>query len=148
MEDPLVSLYAALLEQWEDAGAIVPATADIRFSTGWYDKDLDTPQITVTELSTLDRPLDMGYGTVEVDAVYQIDIWVTISRATGAGPQLAKEYKWAMRQEVKRILKANLTGLGGTKLMILNDTGRSLDELDVDPPLLRFSQMVGVVYDI
>jgi len=146
MDDPLVTLYAALKAQW--GGAIVPAEADIRFSTGWYDKNIATPQITVTELAALDIPLDLGYGTVRVDAVLQIDIWVTISRATGAGPQLAKEYKWAMRQEVKRILKANLTGLTDIELLILNDTGRSLDEPDATPPLLRWSQLVGVVYGI
>jgi hypothetical protein len=146
MEDPLISLYAALLAQW--GGGIVPAVGAIRFSTGWYDKDLDTPQITVTEVSTLDRPLELGYGTVRVDAVYQVDIWVTIQRATAEGPTLAKTYKWAMRQEVKRILKANVTGLGGTKLMILRDLGRSLDEPEATPPILRFSQNVAVIYDI
>jgi len=146
MEDPLTNLYTCLKNGW--GGAIVPAEADIRFSTGWYDKNIGTPQITITELATVDRPLDLGYGTVRVDVVIQIDIWVTISRATGAGPQLAKEYKWAMRQEVKRILKANLTGLTDIDLLILNDTGRSLDEPDATPPLLRFSQMVGVIYGI
>jgi len=146
MEDPLTTLYAALKAQW--GGAIVPAEADIRFSTQWFDKDIVTPQITVTEVSTLDIPLDLGYGTVRVDAVYQIDIWVTISRATDAGPQLAKEYKWSMRQEVKRILKANHVGLTDIELLLLNDMGRSLDEPDATPPLLRFSQMVGIIYDI
>lgn len=61
---------------------------------------------------------------------------------------MAKTYKWAMRQEVKRILKANLTGLGDTYLMILRDVGRSLDEPDATPPILRFSQSVGIIYDI
>ena len=145
-QDPLRTIYAALLAQW--GGAIVPAAANIKFTTGWYDKNISTPQITVTEINTLDVPLDLGYGTVRVDAVYQIDIWVTVLRATAKGVTLAKTYKWAMRQEVKRILKANHTGLTDIDLLLLNDIGRSLDEPDATPPLLRFSQMVGVVYSI
>ena len=139
-------MYDVLLAQW--GALIVPAAADIKFTTSWFDKNVKTPQITVTEINTLDRPLDLGYGTVRVDAVYSIDIWVTILRATGKGPTLAKTYKFAMRQEVKRILKANLTGLTDIDLLILNDTGRSLDEPDSTPPLLRFQQFVGVKYDI
>ncbi len=146
MQDPLVTLYAALLAQW--GGAIVPAVGAITFTTGWYDKKIKTPQITVTEIVTSDVPLDLGYGTVRVNAVYQIDIWVTISHTTDAGPQLAKEYKWAMRQEIRRILKANHVGLTDIELLLLNDVGRSLDEPDATPPILRFSQMVGVVYDL
>jgi len=147
MQDPLITLYDVLLADWDDI-TVVPVAANITFTTGWYDKSIATPQITVTELATVDRPLDLGYGTVRVDAVYQIDCWVTISRMTGAGPQLAKEYKFAMRQEVKRILKENLTGLTDIELLILNDAGQSLDEPDGAPPLLRFSQMVGVIYGI
>ena len=146
MQDPLITIYDVLLAGW--GGAITPAAADIKFTTLWFDKSIATPQITVTEVSTLDRPLDLGYFNVRVDAVYQIDIWVTILRATAKGPTLAKTYKFAMRQEVKRILKANLTGLTDIDLLILNDTGRSLDEPDSTPPLLRFQQYVGVKYDI
>lgn len=146
MIDPLITIYDVLLAQW--GGAVVPATADIRFNTGWFDKNIDTPQITVTQIVASDVPLDLGYGTVRVNAVYQIDIWVTISRATAAGPQLAKEYMWAMREEVMRILKANHTGLTDLELLLLNDIGRSLDEPDATPPILRFSQRIGVIYDI
>ncbi len=146
MDDPLTTLYAALKAQW--GGAIVPAVADIRFSTGWYDKDIVTPQIIVTEVSTLDEPFELGYGTVRVNAVYAINIWVTVIRATDAGPQLAKEYLWAMRQEVKRIVKANLTGLTDIVLLVLNESGQALNEPDATPPLLRFQQFVAVIYDL
>lgn len=146
MQDPTITLYSALKAQW--GGAIVPAAADIRFSTGWYDKSIATPQITVTEISTVDVPLDLGYSLVRVNAVFQIDCWVSILRAIDAGPQLAKEYKFAMRQEIRRILKENLTGLTDLELLILNDVGRSLDVPDATPPILRFSQNVGVIYSI
>ena len=146
MQDPFITIYSALKAQW--GGAIVPAEADILFSTSWLDKSIATPQITVTEVATVDVPLDLGYSTVRVSAVYQIDVWVIISRATDEGPQLAKTYKWSMRQEIRRILKENLTGLTDLELLILNDVGRSLDEPDATPPILRFSQLVGVIYDI
>jgi len=142
----LQTIYDILLAEW--GGAIVPAVGDITFSTGFYDKNIATPQITVTEVSTVDIPLDLGYGTVRVDAVFQVDIWVSVLRATDSGVTLAKTYKWAMRQEVKRILKANHVGLTDIELLLLNDTGRSLDEPDATPPLLRYSQRVGVLYDL
>ena len=146
MQDPLITIYDVLLAGW--GGAITPAAADIKFTTLWFDKSIATPQITVTEVSTLDIPLDLGYGTVRVDAVYQIDIWVSVLRATAKGVTLAKTYKWAMRQEIRRILKANHVGLTDIELLLLNDIGRSLDEPDATPPLLRFSQLVGILYDI
>ena len=147
MEDPLITLYDELLAEWDDV-TVIPIAADIRFSTSWFDKDIQSPQITVTEVSTLDIPFDLGYGTVRVDAVYQVDIWVVIQRATDKGPQLAKEYIWAMRSEVKRILKAAHTGTGDIDLLLLNDIGRELDEPDATPPILRYSQRIGVVYSL
>lgn len=147
MQDPLISIYDELLAEWDDV-TVVPVKANITFSTSWFDKDIKTPQISITEIVTSDVPLDLGYGTVRVNAVYQIDCWVTVLRATGKGPQLAKEYMWAMRSEIKRILKAAHTGLTDIELLLLNDIGRSLDEPDATPPILRFSQMVGVIYDI
>ena len=146
MQDPLITLYSALLAQW--GGGIIPPVAGIKFTTQWFDKNITTPQITVTEVSTLDIPLDLGYGTVRVDAVYQIDAWVTVLRETAKGVTLAKTYKWNMRQEIRRILKKNHVGLTDIELLLLNDVGRSLDEPDATPPILRFSQMVGVVYSI
>lgn len=146
MQDPLITLYTVLKGEWGLSGDL--AEANIRFSTGWYDKDFAAPQVTVTEAFSHDNPFELGYGVIRVYGTYQIDCWVTVLRATGKGPGKAKQHKWDMREEVKRILKANLTGLTDLRYVILEQTGRSLDEPDRSPPVLRYSLQVSVLYDI
>lgn len=119
---------------------------NIKFSTGWYEKDVISPQVTVTEVSDRDIPFELGYGTIRVDAVYQADVWMKVIKATGKGPGIARGYLWAMREEAKRILRSNLTGLTDLKYVELDLTGRRLDE--PERQLLRFSKLVGVIYEI
>ena len=119
---------------------------NITFSTGWYEATTELPQVTVTEFSAIDRPFQLGYGVIRVDAMYQIDIWVKAIRATSRGRGVAKAWLWAIRQEVKTILRGHLTGLTDLAYLVLNQTGRRLDE--PDRALLHFSQLVLVQYGI
>ncbi|MHA1286254.1 MAG: hypothetical protein ACTSPB_02500 [Candidatus Thorarchaeota archaeon] len=146
MQDPLVTLFSALKTNWSLTGDLAPE--NIRFSTGWFEEDVDFPQITISEISDRNEPFELGYGTIRVTATYQIDIWVPILRTTAKGPGLAKQHKWKMREEIKRILKTNLIGLQDLRYVVLDQTGRNLDELDRSPPILRYSLDVSVVYDI
>lgn len=146
MQDPLVTLYSLLKTNWSLTGDLLPD--NIQFSTGWYEEDFEGPQITITEISDRNEPFELGYGKIRVTATHQIDIWVPILRTTAKGPGLAKQHKWAMREEAKRILKANLTGLQDLRYIVLDQTGRNLDELDRSPPILRYSFDVSVIYDI
>jgi hypothetical protein len=89
----------------------------------------------------------MGYEKIRVTAAFAVDIWVTARKVTGKGPGIAKSHKWAMRQEVRRILKANLVGLSGIQLVILDGVGRSLDEPNATPPISRWRQEFTVIWD-
>jgi hypothetical protein len=144
MQDPGITLMACIKDGWTLGGAL--AKANIKFSTGWYDEDFLSPQISVTEMSDLDIPFELGYGTIKVDAIYQIDIWVKILKVTGNGPGIARGYLWDMREEVKSILRSNLTGLTDLRYVELNQTGRRMDE--PERQLLRFNKLVLVIYEI
>lgn len=146
MKDPLVTIMAKLKEEWALTGAL--AVDNIKFSTGWYESEIETPQVTITEVSSTDELWEIGYGTIRVRGIYQADIWVTIVKTTGKGRGIAKSYKWAMTQEVKRILKANLTGLTDLWYVKLDETGRSLDQIYKSPPVLRYNLRFIVIYSI
>ena len=146
MQDPLITLYSLLITEWALTGALLDE--NIRFSTGFFEEDFEGPQITISEISDRNEPFELGYGKIRVTARHQIDIWVPVLRTTAKGPGLAKQHKWAMREEVKRILKANLTGLQDLRYVVLDQTGRNLDELDHSPPILRYSLDISVIYDI
>lgn len=144
IQDPLITLFACLQDNWLLTGVL--AKANVRFSTGWYSESVDFPQVTVTEISSRDEPFQLGYGAIRVYGTYQIDCWVKVSSETAKGPGLAKSQKWDMVEEVKRILKENLTGLTDLRYVVLDQTGRTLDELDRH--ILRYSLDVSVIYDI
>ena len=146
MQDPLITLRNLLKDNWS---LISPnSTSEIKFSTGWYDEDVLTPQITVTELYDDDEPFELGYGTIRIYAVYQIDAWVTVELDTGKGKGLAKDSIRKMQMEIRRIFKNNLTGLEGLRYVMSNQRGRRIDEPDAVPPRLRWSKDIQVIYDI
>ena len=144
MQDPAITIMAAIKAGWTLAGDL--AIGNIRVDTGWYNEDFESPQITVTEMSDLDIPFKLGYGTIRVVAIYQVDIWVKILKQTGKGPGIAKGYLWDMRREVKDILRSNLTDLSGLRYLELNQTGRRMDEPERN--LLRFNKLVSAIYEI
>lgn len=146
MQDPNITLRLCLYNGWDLTGDL--ARANIRFSTGWYDSSFEGYQISVTPVSEGDVPFELGYGTVRVFAIYDINIWVPILKDTNKGRGVAKDHKWKMVEKVKSILKANLTGLTGLRYVVLDQSGRSLDELNCTPPILRYGLTVSVIYDI
>lgn len=147
MQDPAITVRNCLYENWFQSGDY--DRTNIKFSTGWYDEDEESPQITVIEAFTDDVPFELGYGVVRVLAIYQVDIWVRIKKfETGKGRGHAKKWKWALREKAKDILKANMTGLTDLRYVWLDQPGRSLDDLKGTPPLLRWMQQVSVIYDI
>lgn len=146
MQDPLITIMTCLKAGWTLTGDL--AVGNIQFSTGWYDSTITTPQVTVTEIMDDDEPFELGYGTVRVNAVYQVDVWVSIVKDTGKGRGKAKDHIWKMQEHVKSILKANHTGLTNIAELVLNKVGRRLDEMNLEPPILRWSKPVLVIYDI
>ena len=137
---------AKLKEEWSLTGDLI--VGNIKFSTGWYESEILTPQVTVTLAMDDDEPFELGYGVIRVNAIYEINIWVSLVKTTGKGPGKAKAYIWDMQEEVKRILKANHTSLTDIAEIVLNQAGRRLDDLTLDPPILRWSKEVLVLYNI
>jgi len=153
--DPLITLRTALIAGWDGAadldGAIDTLGGDeseVLCSTGWYDDDFLGPQLSISESSEYSVPLALGCPEVWVYATYDFNVWVPVIRASSKGAGLAKKYRWQMQQEVKRILKANRTGLTNIKEVVLNGSGVALDELNREPPILRFLIQATVIRDI
>jgi len=147
-EDPAMTIRNILKDNWSLATG---ASADeVKFSTGWFDQKYKQPQITVSEISDDPEPWELGYGTIRVFAIYQVDCWVTVVKMGTAakGVGIAKKYRWWMKTEVRRILKEQLTPGGDLKYIVLDQPGRNLDEPAGTPPRVRWSQDVLVVYEI
>lgn len=146
MQDPAITVMAALKSGWILTGAL--AKANIGFRTGAWMEEQENLQITVTEIDALDEPFELGYGVVRIHARMQIDIWVKVQLVSAKGPGIALDNLWSMREHLKSILKANLTGLTGLRLLIMDQIGRRIDEPDASPPIFRWSQDVRAIYDI
>ena len=144
MQDPLLTLYAMLSTGWT-AGGDLAAT---KFTTGWYNEDYTEPQVSITLGSELFKPAELGYGSILVTATYYVDVWITIEQATAKGPGQAKANKWAAREEVLRLLKANVTGMTGINWAILDQQAIDLDEPMAVPPVLRWRIPLSVMYYI
>lgn len=155
MQDPLLTLRSALISDWDDLETLDPVIdtlggkdKKVLCSTGWYSEEFIGPQITITEDSSADELYEIGYGTIRVIATYQVDVWVPITKTTGKDPGVAKQYKWEIVQEIKRILKANKTGLSDLWYVKLEQRGRNFDDLNRSPPVLRYNLKFSVVYVI
>lgn len=147
MQDPAITLMAFLKSGWSLTGDL--AKANIRFSTGWYNRRFEAPQVSVTLLWERDVVLGLGYTKHGVEAFYEINVWVKILKSgTGKGPGLAKKWRHEMKEHVKALLKAQLEGYTDLKVVVLDQIARPFDELDGAPPLLRFSIPVHVEYEI
>ena len=146
MQDPLITLLAALSDGWllEDDLAV----GNVNFRSGWYDKAFDNLQVGITLLREDESPAQLGSSSILVWVEYEINIWVKAQNSTNKGVGKAKQYRWELKEEVKRILLANKTGLTDLNWVILNRDGQDLDEPDTVPPLIRYRYSVTVGYYI
>lgn len=120
---------------------------NIQISTGWFDEAADKSlQVVISEDHSDDDVWELGYGTIKVRAIYQADVFVHVIEATASGRGKAKDNKFKMVKEIRRILKANKTGLTDLDEVELRERGRSLDELYRTPPILRYNLRFIVTY--
>lgn len=147
MQDPKITLMAILKTDWllEDALAV----DNIDFNTVVYDRESPKDyQVIVKESYSIDDVWELGYGTIKVTALYIVAIYVHILSTSNKGPGKAKEYLWNIREEVKRIIKANQTGLTDLWKVRLRGRGEPEPLLFRVPPLLKFDQTVQVIYSL
>lgn len=144
--DPAITIRGILKSAWSLTGALDDTL--IKFSTGWYDQRKVTPQITVTPESDDAEYLALGGDPLRVYEVFNVDVWITFARVSAAGPGLALQQKRDCRDEVLKILDANMKGLTDIDYLWLNTPGINLDEPEAEPPIARYRKQVTVVYDL
>lgn len=147
MQDPSITLLAVLKDNWNLAGALAKANLD--FNTMVFDrKSPKDYQVVVKEDYSLDDVWELGYGTILVRAMYIVGIYVHILSTSNMGPGKAKEYLWDMRDEIKRIVKANETGLTNLWKVQLRGRAQPEPQLFRVPPLLKVEQQIKVMYSV
>ena len=147
IRDPAITLLIALKEDWSLTGTL--AVSNIRFSTGDFDDSPTKPYtITIEEDHSDNWIWELGYGTVRVDAVYKITVKVNVVDTSNKGRGWAKGYRFKLVQEVKKIIKANKTGLHGVWKMELRGRGRNINRLRMNPPILRYEQFRLIIYAV
>jgi hypothetical protein len=142
LTDPLITLRNLIINNWSltdsDLDTIGASTKDIVCTTGWYDSALpQKPQICIVQAA--ENPIEtyLGYTHVYAQALYDIHVWIPISRVSNAGAGLAKKWLYAVRREVQRIILAHKNGNSGIDELFWYD-GRVVPEPDVDPPVLHY----------
>ena len=135
-EDPKKTLMNLLSSNWDETGVgFTP-----KFSTDWYDKKEEMPQVVVSHVMTIQSFLgltaDPTSATRMRSGVYAVDVW-------SKGDQVAR---WRMVEEVTRILKANCNSPGGALEFLRVSDWRDLDEVDVSPKIYRSQIRLEVLY--
>lgn len=146
MQDPAITLMACLKEDWLLTGVL--AVDKIKFTTGWFDSELVTPQIVVLEDESLSETWELGYGTLKITAMYKVEVWVSFVKTTGKGRGIAKDNRFKIVEEIRRIIKANESGLTDLWKIKLHGRGRPIDLLRNRPPRLNYSQRFTVTYSL
>jgi len=146
MKDPAVTIMACLKAGWLLTGVL--AIDNIKFTTGWFDSELKTPQIVVLEDESISDTWELGYGTIKVTAMYKVEVWVSAVKTTSKGRGKAKDYRFKLVEEIRRIIKANQSGLKDLWKVKLHGRGRPIDLLRNNPPILTYSQRFTVIYSV
>lgn len=146
--DPVLTLKAALIAGWGLTGA--NAKANIQFSNGEFKNTKLNMQI-VTRADWEDGHIaKLGGGDGGAQRVLdflQIIVTVKASTQTDSGRAAARATLWALRQEVKRILFANTTGLADIHVN-LPGPGRKFDETRRATKNLSWMYEVECQYDL
>jgi len=136
IDDNILVLMLLLKEFWNLTGSDL-TTSDIKFSTGWYDGNIQLPQITVTPgwnrktvLSTGDKPMYQYQDTT------QLNIWVRPKQDSATSLGQAKHIEYELRKEVERIIKA-LSNRWARDRFYFTGRWRTLDETNKRPVILR-----------
>jgi len=120
------------------ADSSVVALVEDRVYIGWYERSFALPCITVFDVSETGEVGMLGGTQDQYNGTVQVDVW------SGESPlerdQLAKVVKTALGK------KTNFQSMQSSGFVIGSPTVRTLDELDVEPPLYRKSLSFPVLY--
>lgn len=131
------SVSALLQSNWNLTGDL--ATANVSFTTEWYNSGSLTPQVTVTPLTSL---VGKFFGTVNLTLHhrFRVNCWLQIPRGIdGIIEQTSIE---SMRGEVLRIVNAHRHDIASFANLVPLDEGTPLHELNQTPRILRYELVV------
>ena len=132
MEDPKITLMNLLKEDWDEATVGFKP----KFSTDWYDRKEEMPQVVVSHVITPVRFLGIGQTPRRFDGDYAIDVW---SKGDN-------DKRWKMSEEVDRIILAKQDSPGTDLNFVQVSNWRDLDEVDVTPKIYRSQIMIRLLY--
>jgi len=130
--DPKRALVDLLSENW--AEKMVDFTP--KFSTDWYDRKEEMPQVVVSHIITPSRFLGIGQTPKRFDGDYAIDVW-----SKGDNTK-----RWKMIREIDRILLERQADPGIDLDFIQVSNWRDLDEVNVTPKIYRSQILVRLLY--
>lgn len=132
-------VYEILKNNWDNANTSI--STDPRFSTGWFDKGKDFPQVTVTnknEVSGQEYDFIKADGSgpgKDVKESVQVNTWVH-KGAVDVDPKTLSE---EMKNEVKRLIHNRFESLSDYHLLG-HGTPREIPQAgDVRPHVFRFN---------
>lgn len=153
--EPELRIKNLLVNEW-DASATTEDFNTSHISTGWFSENREHPQITVTHVGdAMDG--NTGYTAISPDGPSawvrgraQVDVWVP-NIDSWSSPGAAKDHRWQLFQEVKRIIHANATGVTDSQnrqqLAGLGTiSSRRLVDSDANPIVFRASADVRYSY--
>ena len=113
--EPELRIKNLLVNNWQ-AGAPTAGFDTSHISTGWFSENRSHPQITVTHVGDAMNG-NTGYTAISpegpaawVRGRAQVDIWVP-NTDSWSSPGAAKNHRWEMFQEVKRIVHIHADGV-------------------------------------
>jgi len=109
-----------------------------RVYVGWFERSFRLPCVTIYDVSENGEPAGLGGEMDEYAGTVQVDVWS--SKGPLERDQLAKAVKAALGK------KANFQNMQSSGFMLGSPAVRSLDELDVKPPIYRKSLQFTVLY--
>ena len=136
MDDPKLTLMGLLETDWNTVGlGFTP-----KFNADWYEKSSELPQITITHINTRREHVFLSDDVTTTDrrctGYYYIDVWTVTS----------SDQRWAMIEEVNRILKAKCNAPGGDLEFEDISDWVDVDETQTHPKILRSRARVEVLY--
>jgi len=150
MADPTLTIRNLLKNNWDNTNTSL--SSDPAIHTGWIDREASSPQVTVT--SAEESPISIGQSpfsgivpdgsgpTQEIGGTVMIDCWSSREMESSVNP---KQLTFEFSEEVKRILKGNLTS--ATDLRYIGYQGRRfMTDPDAEPVVFRYSVTAWYVY--
>lgn len=129
-------------------GSINPLSpTGVRFTTGWYDMQILTPQISITPSFSIERVLNLQGDYYLSNDFVNVDVWIRPQMTSNTSMGKTKADRWSMVQEVRKIIREHRTDYNFRGLRMFHLTRMSTrDEMNEDPPLLRTEIQVKCIY--